>query len=422
LKQYIEDLNKDKEKLTHNIIYGEVQQKVKAATSDEQYTITCEVSFQYNKTYTSSCYSFCNNINTLEGGTHEEGLKFALVKIINRFALEKKFIKEQDEKITKEDVLEGLTAIVSIKHPNPQYEGQTKGKLGNTEVRPFVNDVTSKIFEKFMLENPDDAILIIKKVLLAQEARKKSQDAKEATRRKSPFDSASLPGKLVDCSCKDRSLCELYIVEGDSAGGSAKMGRDSNFQAILPLRGKILNVEKAKTTKIFENAEIMALITGIGAGVNPEFDVSKIRYDRVIIMTDADVDGSHIRILLLTFFFRYMCPMIEQGHVYVAQPPLFKLICGKQFRYAFSDEELEKHKEEFKNSNFTVQRYKGLGEMDPDQLWETTMDPTTRFLKQITIDDAIKADQTFSFLMGDDADPRKEFIVKNAKFVKNIDV
>jgi DNA gyrase subunit B len=277
-------------------------------------------------------------------------------------------MKEVDDKITKDDILEGLTAIISIKHPNPQYKGQTKGELGNSEVRPFTNDVTSEIFEKFLLENPDEAIIVIKKVVYAKEARIKSQEVREATRRKSPFDSASMPGKLTDCSCKDPSICEMYLVEGDSAGGSAKMGRDSVFQAILPLRGKIINVEKAKTERIFANEEIMAMITAIGANVSLEFDVTKIRYDKVIIMTDADVDGAHIRILLLTFFFRYMKPLIEHGHVYAAVPPLYKLFCGKQCRYSYSDAELEEHKAEFANQKYVIQRYKGLGEMDPEQL------------------------------------------------------
>ncbi len=424
LKEYIEDLNRDKEKLVPSIVYGEEEQKVKVPNTlnEEYYNIKVEVAFQYNKTYNNSCYSFCNNINTIEGGTHEEGFKLALVKILNRFAIERKFIKESDEKFTKDDVAEGLTAIVSVKHPNPQYEGQTKRKLGNTEVRPFVNKVTSDVFEKYILENPDDALVIIKKIMLAQEARRKSQEAKDATRRKSPFDTASLPGKLADCSTKDHTISELYIVEGDSAGGSAKLGRNREFQAILPLKGKILNVEKAKTNKIFENDEIMAMITAIGAGVNPEFDLKKIRYDKIIIMTDADVDGSHIRILLLTFFFRYMYPLIENGHIYAAQPPLFKFMVGKSVKYAYTDQELEDFKAEAKNAKYTVQRYKGLGEMNPEQLWETTMDPQNRILHKISIDDAVKADQEFSLLMGDDVVPRKDFISKNAKFVKNLDI
>lgn len=423
LQQYTTDLNRDKETLVPTVIYGEQEKNVKAPTEgkDTTYNIRVEVAFQYNKTYIPSIYSFCNNINTTEGGTHEEGFKLAITKIVNRFAVEKKYMKEEDDKITKDDVLEGLTAIISVKHPNPQYKGQTKGELGNSEVRPLVNEIVSNIFEKYMLENPDEAGFIIKKVMLAQEARKKSQEAREATRRKSPFDS-SLPGKLTDCEMKDNTVTELYIVEGDSAGGSAKQGRAHEFQAILPLKGKILNVEKAKTDKIFNNDEIMALITAIGAGVNPEFDLTKIRYNKIIIMTDADVDGAHIRILLLTFFFRYMKPLIEQGHIYAAQPPLYKFISGKTTKYVYTDQDLEDTKKSIGNTKFTIQRYKGLGEMDAQQLWETTMDPENRILHKVTIDDAIAADQKFSFLMGDDVQPRKDFISQNAKFVKNLDI
>lgn len=419
LKQYVEDLNKDKEVLIPNIIYGEDEKELKAPDeSGKKYSVKAEVAFQYNKTYISSIYSFCNNINTTEGGTHEKGFRDSLVRIINKFAVEKKLAKDIDEKISKDDIAEGLTAIISIKHPNPQYKGQTKGELGNTEVSAFVNQVTSDILEKFLLENPDEALTIIKKILFAKEARIKSQEAREATRRKSPFDSGSLPGKLADCSSKDASVAEIYIVEGDSAGGSAKQGRDSFFQAILPLRGKIINVEKAPTDKIFANEEINAMINAIGAGIEPEFDITKIRYDKIIIMTDADVDGAHIRILLLTFFFRYMKKLIEEGHIYAAVPPLYKLFSNKNVAYAYSDEELEAIKEQYKNTNYTIQRYKGLGEMDPDQLWETTMDPKARLLKKITLADALEADKWVSFLMADDPEPRKDFIKENAKFVK----
>ncbi|MDR2636234.1 MAG: DNA gyrase subunit B, partial [Mycoplasmataceae bacterium] len=441
IKQYVEDLNKDKEVLIKDVIYGEktAELKVPNQSNAKPYEVTAEIAFQYNKSYISSVYSFCNNINTTEGGTHEEGFKLALVRLINKFAIEKKFMKEIDEKITKDDILEGLTAIISIKHENPQYKGQTKGELGNTEVRPFTNDVTSLIFEKYMLENPAECEIILKKIIFAKEARIKSQEAREATRRKSPFDTASLPGKLADCSSKESSICEVYLVEGDSAGGSAKMGRNSFFQAILPLRGKILNVEKAKTDKIFENEEINAMITAFGIGVFPEYKFHeetvtnedgtvtttkklKPRYDKIIIMTDADVDGAHIRILLLTFLFRYLRPLLDNGHVYSAVPPLYKVFGNKSVAYAYSDEELEKIKEEYKDQKYTIQRYKGLGEMDPEQLWETTMDPTTRLLKKVTIEEASYADQQFSFLMGDDVLPRKDFIAKNAKFVKNLDI
>jgi DNA gyrase subunit B len=364
--------------------------------TDEKYHIVCEVAFQYSKNYTSSLYSYCNNVSTPEGGTHEEGFKLALVRLTNKYAVEKKVMKDIDEKISKDDVIEGLTAIISLKHPEPQYKGQTKGELGNTEVRPFVNDIVSDIFEKYILENPKETEDIIKKIVFAKQARIKAREAREATRRKSPFDSGSMPGKLSDCSCKDSSICEIYLVEGDSAGGSAKMGRNSFFQAILPLRGKILNVEKAKTERIFENAEINAMITAFGIGVAPEFKytdqpllnenkepildennlpivnkVLKPRYNKVIIMTDADVDGAHIRILLLTFFFRYLKPLIENGFIYSAVPPLYKVFDAKNSDYAYSDEELEQIKNKYgidRYSKMTTQRYKGLGEMDPEQL------------------------------------------------------
>ena len=422
LKDYVIELNKDKNPLSANIIYGDIKRDVLInKETEETYSIACEIAFQYNKGYTSSVYSFCNNIHTSEGGSHEEGFKFALTKIINKFVFEKKFLKEGENKLTKEDVVEGLVAIISIKHPNPQYEGQTKRKLGNTEVRTLVNNITCEIFEKYLQENPDDASLIVRKIMLAAEARKKSQEIREITRRKSPFESNNLPGKLADCSSKDVSICEMYIVEGDSAGGSAKLGRNREFQAILPLRGKILNVEKAASNKIFDNQEIASLIHAIGIGVASELDMTKLRYNRIIIMTDADVDGAHIRILMLTFFFRYMKKLIEDGHVYIAQPPLYKFARGKNIKYAYSDQQLEEFKKENGEAKYTLQRYKGLGEMNPEQLWETTMDPVNRILLKVTIEDAIKADQQFAFLMGQDVGPRKDFIAKNAKFVKNID-
>lgn len=427
LKEYVLDLNRDKECLIPDVIYGELTGDAKIpnanAESDVQkYSIHCEVAFQYNKTYNNSLHSFCNNINTIEGGTHEEGFRLAITKVINRFALEWKYLKDQDDKITRDDVVEGLTGIISIKHPNPQYEGQTKGKLGNTEVRQFVNAIVTQIFEKFMLENPEEGKVIVQKTLLAAEARKKSHEAREATRRKSPFETNSLPGKLADCSCRDPLLSELFIVEGDSAGGSAKTGREREFQAILPLKGKIINVEKAKTDKIFQNDEIIYMITAIGAGVGPEFNIEKLRYNRIIIMTDADVDGSHIRILMLTFFYRYMTQLITSGNVYIAQPPLYKVSWGRNMKYAYSEEELTAHKKEAGNNKFNIQRYKGLGEMNPSQLWETTMDPEHRVLLKVSLEDAVAADRQFSMLMGDDVAPRKEFIAKNAKYVKNIDV
>jgi DNA gyrase subunit B len=397
LRQYVKDLNADKDVLAPTIVYGKKEMDVKAPNkTEEQYHIICEIAFQYSKNYTSSIYSYCNNVATTEGGTHEEGFRLALVRLTNKYAIEKKIMKEVDDKITKDDVVEGLTAIISIKHPEPQYKGQTKGELGNTEVRPFVNEITSEIFEKYLLENPKEAEDIIKKIVFAKQARIKAQEAREATRRKSPFDSGSMPGKLSDCSCKDPSVCEIYLVEGNSAGGSAKMGRNSFFQAILPLRGKIINVEKAKTERIFENEEINSMITAFGIGVAPEFKfhdvpaldadgkpvldengnttfnkILKPRYNRIIIMTDADVDGAHIRILLLTFFFRYLRPLVENGFIYSAVPPLYKVFDSKNSDYAYSDEELEEIKKKYgeeKYTKMTTQRYKGLGEMDPDQL------------------------------------------------------
>lgn len=422
LKEYIADLNAEKEPLFDAIVYGEEEKEVKVPShNDQTYNIKCEVAFQYNNSYNNSTHSFCNNINTTEGGTHEEGFKLAITRLLNKYAIDKKYLKDTDDKITKEDVSEGLTAIISIKHPNPQYEGQTKKKLGNSEVRPYVNEITSIIFEKFLNENPEESKKIVAKVMQAAEARRRSHEAREATRRKSPFESNSLPGKLADCSNRDSSVTEIYIVEGDSAGGSAKTGREREFQAILPLRGKIINVEKAKIDKIFANEEIQNMITAFGAGIGPEFNIEKLRYSKIIIMTDADVDGSHIRILLLTFFYRYMLPLIQNGNVYIAQPPLYKVSYGKTIKYAYSDQELEKIKSTLLNTKYNIQRYKGLGEMNPDQLWETTMDPKNRLLLKVNIEDAAIADKTFSLLMGDDVTPRKEFIEKNAKYVKNID-
>ncbi|WP_462218577.1 DNA topoisomerase (ATP-hydrolyzing) subunit B [Mycoplasmoides genitalium] len=422
LVEYIHHLNNEKEPLFNEVIADEKTETVKAVNRDENYTVKVEVAFQYNKTYNQSIFSFCNNINTTEGGTHVEGFRNALVKIINRFAVENKFLKDSDEKINRDDVCEGLTAIISIKHPNPQYEGQTKKKLGNTEVRPLVNSVVSEIFERFMLENPQEANAIIRKTLLAQEARRRSQEARELTRRKSPFDSGSLPGKLADCTTRDPSISELYIVEGDSAGGTAKTGRDRYFQAILPLRGKILNVEKSNFEQIFNNAEISALVMAIGCGIKPDFELEKLRYSKIVIMTDADVDGAHIRTLLLTFFFRFMYPLVEQGNIFIAQPPLYKVSYSHKDLYMHTDVQLEQWKSQNPNVKFGLQRYKGLGEMDALQLWETTMDPKVRTLLKVTVEDASIADKAFSLLMGDEVLPRREFIEKNARSVKNIDI
>ena len=427
LIEYVKDLNSEKEVLFNDIIYGEkvddvpVVNQVRVGTEKSTYSIRCELAFQYSKNYTSSIHSFCNNINTVEGGTHEEGFLSAIVKVINKYALDKKMVKDANEKVTREDVVEGLTAIISIKHPNPQYEGQTKKKLGNSEVRKFVNGVTEEIFEKFMLENPTIAEMIVKRAFFAADARKKSQKVREEARRKSPFESNSLPGKLADCSCRDASVTELYIVEGDSAGGSAKTGREREYQAILPLKGKILNVEKSHYEKILSNDEISYMISAIGTGISGNYNRDNLRYNKIIIMTDADVDGSHIRTLLLTFFFRYMKELILDGHVYIAQPPLYKFTQGKQVLYAYSDEELSELKKNAENSRFNIQRYKGLGEMNPEQLWETTMDPKNRVLLQVSVQDAIAADKAFTLFMGDDVPPRKEYIEQHAEYVKDID-
>ena len=429
LKEYVREINQQKEPLFEEIVYGDKTELVPAITgnarsgaSKTDYSIRCEFAFQYNKTYNASIHTFCNNINTSEGGTHEEGFSLALVRLINNYAVEKKWIKDPNkEKVNKEDIMEGLTAIISIKHPNPQYEGQTKKKLGNSEVRKFVNGVVSDVFEKFLLENPLVAEQMIKKILAAAETRKRSQEFKEATRRKSPFESNALPGKLADCSSRDASVTELYLVEGDSAGGSAKTGREREFQAILPLKGKILNVEKSNSSRVFGTVEIVDIITAIGCGTINEYNQEKLRYNKIIIMTDADVDGAHIRTLLLTFFFRYMKNLIVDGHVYIAQPPLYKFTAGKSVRYAYNEEDLERFKQEVPSGRYSIQRYKGLGEMNPDQLWETTMDPKNRTLLQVSIDDAIKADQIFTLLMGDEVPPRKQFIEENAQYVKNID-
>ena len=413
LKEYVEFLNKGKTPIHPSIVYSD---------GDEN-GIEVEIAAQYNDGYMPNIYSFCNNINTQEGGTHEEGFRLALTKIINNYARNNKFLKENDENLTADDVKEGLTAIISVKHPNPQYEGQTKTKLGNSEVRPIVNKLFSECLERFLLENKEEAKLIMDKVILASRARLAAKKAREITRRKNVLEFSTLPGKLADCSSKDASKCEVFIVEGDSAGGSAKSGRNREFQAILPLRGKILNVEKARQDRVFENQEIGTMITAFGTGVNQDFDISKLRYHKVVIMTDADVDGAHIRTLLLTFFYRYMRPLIEEGHVYIAQPPLYKAEIGKKVFYAYSEEEMNKIRNEYKDSKFSsLQRYKGLGEMDASQLWETTMDPSQRVMLKVHLEDAIEADRVFDMLMGERVEPRKEFILTNAKFVENLDV
>ncbi len=385
--------------------------------------ITVEVALQYNEGYTESIYSFANNIHTYEGGTHESGFKTALTRVINDYARKNGLIKENEANLSGEDVREGITAIVSIKHPDPQFEGQTKTKLGNSEVRTITDAVFASHLEKFLLEDPVVAKKIVEKGLMATRARLAAKKARELTRRKSALEVSSLPGKLADCSSKDPSESEIYIVEGDSAGGSAKQGRDRHFQAILPLRGKILNVEKARLDRILSNNEIRAMITAIGTGIGEDFDIAKARYHKVVIMTDADVDGAHIRTLLLTFFYRYLRKIIDAGYVYIAQPPLYKVQQGKRIEYAYDDEELEKIFRELpKAPKPNIQRYKGLGEMNPEQLWETTMDPSTRVMLQVSLEDAIEADETFEMLMGDKVEPRRVFIEENAKYVRNLDV
>ena len=415
LKEYVQYLNENKTPAHPSIIYVE--------GADVDARVEVEVAAQYNDGYISNIYSFCNNINTGEGGTHEEGFRNALRQVINDYAKSHKYLKDNDDPLTNDDVKEGITAIVSVKHPNPQYEGQTKTKLGNSEVRPIVYQLVKEKLNTFLMENPDEAKMIIEKTMLASRARLAAKKARELTRRKTVLEFSSLPGKLADCSSRDASKCEVYIVEGDSAGGSAKNGRNREFQAILPLRGKILNVEKARQDRIFENQEIGTMIQAFGTGIGNEFDINGLRYHKVVIMTDADVDGSHIRILLLTFFFRYMKPLIENGNVYIAQPPLYKVETSKKIYYAYSEEEMDAIRKELQGQKITsLQRYKGLGEMDAEQLWETTMDPARRVMLKVNLEDAMEADRVFDMLMGEKVEPRKQFISANAKFVENLDI
>jgi DNA gyrase subunit B len=413
IKSYVEHLNRTREVIHDEPVYIE----------GEKDGITTEVAIQYNDSYTSNIYSFANNIHTYEGGTHEAGFKTALTRVINDYARKNKIFKENDDNLSGEDVREGITAIISVKHPDPQFEGQTKTKLGNSEVRTVTDSVFSEAFDKFLLENPSTAKKIVEKGLMAARARLAAKKARELTRRKSALEISNLPGKLADCSSKDPSISEIYVVEGDSAGGSAKQGRDRHFQAILPLRGKIINVEKARLDKILSNNEIRAIITALGTGIGEDFDISKARYHKVVIMTDADVDGAHIRTLLLTFFYRYMRQIIEQGYIYIAQPPLYKIQQGKRIEYAYNDKQLDEFLADMpQQPKPGIQRYKGLGEMNPGQLWETTMDPETRTLLQVTLEDAIDADETFDTLMGDKVEPRRNFIEENAQYVKNLDI
>ncbi len=410
---FVEFLNKNKTLLHEKPIYFQKQKD----------TTTVEIAMQYNDSYIENIYAFANNINTHEGGTHLIGFKAALTRVANDYAKSKAILKG-DEKLSGEDVREGLTAIINIKLTNPQFEGQTKTKLGNSDIKGIVETLVSEGLSEFLEENPAAGKNILSKALEAAEAREAARKARELTRRKNALEISSLPGKLADCSEKDPALSEIYIVEGDSAGGSAKQGRDRKFQAILPLRGKILNVEKARLTKILKNEEIRALITAIGAGIGEgeEFDINKARYHKILIMTDADVDGSHIRTLLLTLFYRYMRQLIEAGYVYIAQPPLFKVKKGKAEFYVYNEEELNKKLAEIGRDGIAMQRYKGLGEMNPQQLWDTTMNPQTRTMLKVTLEDAIKADEIFTILMGDKVEPRREFIERHAKEVKNLDV
>ena len=412
ISEYVRFLNQNKTPIHDDIIHLE----------GEQDGIFFEVAMQYNNSYNDNIYSFVNNINTHDGGTHEEGVRRALTRVINNYARKTKMLKEKDEGLTQDDVKEGLTMIISCKHPNPQFEGQTKGRLGNSEVRKIADNVFAEGFERFLMEHPTDAKIIIEKAMLASRARSAAKKAREATR-KSDLTITNFFGKLTDCKSKDPTVSELFIVEGDSAGGSAKKGRDSMTQAILPLRGKILNVQKAQSHRIFDNAEIGNIISAIGTGINEEFDISKARYHKIVIMTDADVDGSHIRILLLTFFNRFMKPLIEHGYVYIAQPPLYQIVYKGKKYYAYSDEQLQILKKTLElKSGYPYSRFKGLGEMDPEQLEETTMDPKNRSMLRVTIEDASNADMLFNDLMGEEVEPRSEFIKANAKFVKNLDI
>jgi DNA gyrase subunit B len=413
IKSYVEHLNRSKEVIHEEPIFVE----------GEKDGISVEIALQYNESYISNLFSFANNIHTYEGGTHESGFKTALTRIINDYARKSGIIKESESNLSGEDVREGLTAVVSIKHPDPQFEGQTKTKLGNSEARAVTDSVLSEKLESFLYENPAVARKIVDKGLMAARARLAAKKARELTRRKSALEVSNLPGKLADCSSKDPSISEIYIVEGNSAGGSAKQGRDRHFQAILPLRGKILNVEKARLDRILHNAEIGTIITALGTGIGEEFNIEKARYHKIVIMTDADVDGAHIRTLMLTFFYRYMKKIIEYGYIYIAQPPLYKIQQGKKIEYAYNDRQLEEIMASLPSQpKPNLQRYKGLGEMNPEQLWDTTMNPDTRTLLQVSLKDAIEADETFEMLMGDKVEPRRNFIEENAIYVKNLDV
>ena len=411
IMSFVEYINRNKQSIHKKVIYFE----------GEKDGSQLEIAIQYNDSYVENIFSFANNIHTIEGGMHETGLKAALTKVFNDYARTYKILKENDKNLSGEDIREGITTVLSVKLGEPQFEGQTKTKLGNSEIRGLVEGVVNEKLTIFLEENPTVAKSILDKAVMAARAREAAKRARDLTRRKSALESTSLPGKLADCSERDPAFTEIYIVEGDSAGGSAKQGRDRKFQAILPLWGKMLNVEKARIDKVYGNEKLMPVITALGAGIGEEFDICKLRYGKVIIMADADVDGSHIRTLLLTFMFRFMRPLVEQGHVYIAQPPLYKVSKGKKVQYAYNDRELEKSLQEVgKDAN--IQRYKGLGEMNPDQLWDTTMNPETRTIIQVKLEDAVAADQIFTILMGDKVEPRREFIEKHAKMVQNLDI
>lgn len=441
IASYIRHLNNGHEIKQENVFY----------VQKDKDDISVEVAFQYTADFRENVYAFANNISNPEGGSHMVGFRTALTRVLNKYARKNNFLKEKDQNLTADDVREGLTAIVSVKLPEPQFEGQTKAKLGNAEVRPVVESIFSDYLDTFLEENPRDAKEILGKCLLAAQARMAARSARETVLRKGALEGLTLPGKLADCSSRDPKECELYIVEGDSAGGSAKQGRDRRFQAILPLRGKILNVERARLDKMLANNEIKSLIIALGTNIGEQFDLESLRYDRIVIMTDADVDGAHIRTLLLTFFYRHFPELVREGHIYIAQPPLFKVQKGKEFEYVYNDEAMEAVKKKFgivdtdmipeeteetdenaeeeteasaskKTAKVNIQRYKGLGEMNPGQLWETTMDPATRLMKQVTIEEAAKADQTFEILMGSEVAPRKKFIQTHAKSVKNLDI
>ena len=413
LNSFVEYLNKNKEKINQQPVYIE-------KTDGE---VPVEIAFQYTTAYSENIYSFVNNINTIEGGTHLEGFKRALTKTFNDYAKAHNILKEKDGNLQGEDIREGITAVISVKVREPQFEGQTKTKLGNSNVTGIVQSLVNEALGNFLEENPNIAKAILEKCVSASRAREAARKARELVRRKNALESTTLPGKLADCSSKNPAECEVYIVEGDSAGGSAKQGRDRKFQAILPLWGKMLNVEKSRADKIYNNDKLQPVILAVGAGIGNDFDITKIRYGKVIIMADADVDGAHIRTLLLTFFFRYMRPLVENGNVFLAQPPLYKLSKrGMHDVYCYSDEEMTQKLSEIGKDNVNIQRYKGLGEMNPEQLWETTMNPESRILVQVTLEDAMKADEIFTVLMGDEIGPRREFIEANAKYVKNLDI